>query len=85
MWPGLGEILYEQGHPKALEFPRASISEVDIGKGWAKGGFEVVLFPYKAGIDRMSEGLAVSFWDRDFLFFGTYYIKIFKSHFPSII
>ena len=65
LWPGLGEILYEQGHPKALEFPRASISEVDIGKGWEKGGFEVVLFPYKAGIDRMSEGLAVSFFAPD--------------------
>jgi hypothetical protein len=65
LWPGLGEILYEQGHPKALEFPRASIGEVDIGKGWAKGGFEVVLFPYKAGIDRMSEGLAVSFFAPD--------------------
>jgi len=65
LWPGLGEILYEQGHPKALEFPRAFISEVDIGKGWAKGGFDVVLFPYKAGIDRMSEGLAVSFFAPD--------------------
>ena len=39
--------------------------EVDIGKGWSKGGFEVVLFPYKAGIDRMSEGLAVSFFAPD--------------------
>ncbi len=65
LWPGLGEILYEQGHPKALEFPRVSVSEVDIGKGWAKGGFAVVLFPYKAGIDRMSEGLAVSFFAPD--------------------
>jgi hypothetical protein len=65
LWPGLGEILYDQGHPETLEFPRASISEVDIGKGWAKGGFDVVLFPYKAFIDRMSEGLAVSFFAPD--------------------
>ena len=39
--------------------------EVDIGKGWSKGGFEVVLFPYKAGIDKLAEGLAVSFFAPD--------------------
>jgi hypothetical protein len=66
VWPGLGELYVdESGHFKALEFPRASVREVDIGKGWSKGGFEVVLFPYKAGIDAMSEGKAVSFFAPD--------------------
>jgi hypothetical protein len=65
LWPGLGEVLAEKGYFRALEFPRATVREVDIGKGWAKGGFEVVLFPYKAGVDKMAEGLAVSFFAPD--------------------
>lgn len=65
LWPGLGELFQEEGLFEALEFPRASIREVDIGKGWSKGGLEVVLLPYKAGVDRMAEGLAVSFFAPD--------------------
>lgn len=65
LWPGLGEVLAEKGHFKALEFSRGSVCEVDIGKGWSKGGLEVVLFPYKIGVDKMAEGLAVSFFAPD--------------------
>lgn len=65
LWPGLGELFEVEGCFMAVEFPRSSIREVNIGKGWSKGGFEVVLFPYKAGIDKMSEGLAVSFFAPD--------------------
>ena len=62
MWPGLGELTAEGegGHLNALEFPRNAIREVDIGKGWSKGGFEVILFPYLAGINKLAEGRAVS-------------------------
>ncbi|RPI99882.1 MAG: hypothetical protein EHM39_05760 [Chloroflexi bacterium] len=65
LWPGLGEVLHEKGHFHALEFPRASVREVDVGKGWSKGGLEVVLLPYRAGIDKLAEGLAVSFFAPD--------------------
>lgn len=66
LWPGLGEVLTEEGaYFKALEFPRATVREINIGKGWAKGGLEVVLLPYKAGVDKMAEGLAVSFFAPD--------------------
>ncbi len=65
LWPGLGEILTEEGRFRALEFPRTAVREVDIGRGWSKGGWEVVLLPYKAGVDKMSEGRAVSFWVPD--------------------
>jgi hypothetical protein len=66
LWPGLGEIITdEEGYFKALEFPRTSIREVDIGEGWAKGGLEVVLLPYKAGVDQMAKGKAVSFFAPD--------------------
>ena len=65
LWPGLGEVLHEKGYLKALEFPRTSVREVSVGKGWSKGGLEVVLFPYKAGVDKMAQGLAVSFYAPD--------------------
>ena len=65
LWPGLGELFSEKGYFKALEFPRASVREINIGKGWAKGGLEVVLLPYKAQVDKMSEGRAVSFFAPD--------------------
>jgi hypothetical protein len=66
LWPGLGELQAGQtGYFKALEFPRASVREVDIGKGWSKGGLEVVLLPYKAQVDKMAEGRAVSFFAPD--------------------
>jgi hypothetical protein len=41
------------------------IREVDIGRGWAKGGLEIVLFPYVAGVDKMAKGRAVSFFAPD--------------------
>jgi hypothetical protein len=67
LWPGLGELTNaaENGYFKALEFPRTSVRDVDIGKGWSKGGLEVVLFPYKAGVDKMADGRAVSFFAPD--------------------
>jgi hypothetical protein len=66
LWPGLGELFVDRlGHFKALEFPSDSVREIDIGSGWSKGGLGVVLFPYKAGVDKMSEGRAVSFFAPD--------------------
>lgn len=66
LWPGLGELFAsETGHFKAVEFPRSSVRAVDVGKGWSKGGLDVVLFPYKAGVDRMARGRAVSFFAPD--------------------
>jgi hypothetical protein len=67
LWPGLGELgaSTDGGYFKALEFPRDSVSEVAVGRGWSKGGLEVVLFPYKAGIDQMAGVRAVSFFAPD--------------------
>jgi hypothetical protein len=67
LWPGLGELDAGEagGYFKALEFPRASVREVNIGKGWSKGGLEVVLLPYRAQVDRMAAGRAVSFFAPD--------------------
>ena len=67
LWPGLGELTAEdeEGRLKALVYPRSAIRDVNIGKGWSKGGFEVILFPYLVGINKMAEGRAVSFFAPD--------------------
>jgi len=67
LYPGLGEPTNaaENGYFNALDFPRASVRGIDIGKGWSKGGLEVVLFPFKAGVDKMAAGRAVSFFAPD--------------------
>lgn len=65
-WPGLGELDYlEAGRFKAIEFPIASVHDVKIGEGWADGGIDIVLLPYKAGIDQMAADRAVSFFAPD--------------------
>lgn len=67
LWPGLGELgaSTDGGYFKALEFPRTSVRDVDVGKGWSAGGLGVVLLPYKAGIDKMAGIRAVSFFAPD--------------------
>ncbi|TLM99193.1 MAG: hypothetical protein FDZ75_00655, partial [Actinobacteria bacterium] len=55
IWPGFGEtILAGEGHFTAIEVPLARISDVLVGSGWARDGMEVVIAPYKAGIDKLA-------------------------------
>lgn len=64
--PGLGELgAVETGRFRALEVPLASVHEVDVGRGWSKGGLEVVLFPYRAAVDAMAGRRVVSFFAPD--------------------
>jgi len=66
LWPGLGEVAaVEDGRFRALEFPLASVREVDVGRGWAKGGLDVVLVYVRPLIDAMAARRAVSFFAPD--------------------
>jgi hypothetical protein len=66
LWPGLGEVTaVEDGRFRALEFPLASIREVDVGRGWSKGGLGAVLFYVRPVIDAMAARRAVSFFAPD--------------------
>lgn len=66
LWPGLGEVAaVEDGRFRALEFPLASVREVDVGRGRSKGGLGVVLFYVRAVIDAMAARRAVSFFAPD--------------------
>lgn len=61
IWPGFGEtVLAGEGHFNAVEIPLAAVSEVQVGSGWARDGMQVVVAPYKAGIDQMATN-AVTF------------------------
>lgn len=61
IWPGFGEtVLAGEGHFNAIEVPLARVSEVQVGSGWARDGMQVVVAPYKAGIDRLATN-AVTF------------------------
>lgn len=66
LWPALGELgAVENGRFRALDYPIASVREVDVGRGWSKGGLGVVLFPYRAAIDAMAGRRVVSFFGPD--------------------
>ena len=55
IWPGFGEtVLAGEGHFNAVEIPLARVSEVQVGSGWARDGLQVVVAPYKAGIDQLA-------------------------------
>jgi hypothetical protein len=44
-----------------LHFPVTSVKRVKIGPGWARNWLWLLILPYVAGINKMSEGHAVSF------------------------
>jgi len=48
------------GHPMH-HFAVTSVKRVEIGPGWASNGLWLVILPYVDGINKMSEGHAVSF------------------------
>lgn len=61
LWPGLGEMQFmTNGVHDAVEFPVSSVDDVRVGDGWASGGLEVVLLPYKGAIDQLAVDHAVS-------------------------
>ena len=66
LWPGLGEMPYfTTGRHQAVDVPLSSVSEVKVGPGWADGGLEVVLLPYRGGTDQLAIDHAVSWFAPD--------------------
>lgn len=60
MWELANMMAKGSGHP-AHTFTVDSVKRVKIGPGWARYGLSLVILPYVAGINKMSEGHAVSF------------------------
>ena len=66
LWPGLGEVAYiDRGRFQAVEFALEDVRAVKVGEGWADGGIDIVLLPYKRAIDALAARRAVSFYAPD--------------------
>lgn len=60
IWDYANLMTVGSGHPTA-SFPVSEVKGVKIGPGWARKGLWLVILPYVAAINRMSEGHCVSF------------------------
>jgi hypothetical protein len=60
LWEMANATAMSEGHP-THSFPVSAIKDVTIGPGWARNGLWLVILPYVAGINKLSEGLCVSF------------------------
>jgi hypothetical protein len=60
LWEMANMTAIGPGHP-THSFAVSSVKRVKIGPGWARKGLWLVILPYVAGINKMSEGHAVSF------------------------
>ena len=49
------------GDHKITSFPVSAVKRVKIGRGWARNGLWIVILPYVAQINKVSEGHVVSF------------------------
>lgn len=46
---------------QTVTFPRNAVTQVKIGRGWARNGIWIVILPYMAGLNKISEKVCVSF------------------------
>lgn len=66
VWPGLGEVSgLETGLFPALEHAVSDVRDLTLGPGWANGGLATVLMLYRAPIDQLAAGHAVSWFGPD--------------------
>ncbi len=66
VWPGLGEVPgLETGLFPALEHAVSDVRDLTLGPGWANGGLAAVLVLYRAPIDQLAKGHAVSWFGPD--------------------
>ena len=52
---------FEREGNQSTSFPISSVKRVKIGPGWARNGLWLILLPFIAGLNKVSEGRVVSF------------------------
>lgn len=62
LWEGANAGYIEKGgRQDSVTFPVASVRNVTVGPGWARGIVRLAILPYVPGINRLATGHAVSF------------------------
>ena len=61
LWEYQTLMSFERGGYPSTSFPVSSVKRVKIGRGWARNGLWLLLLPFVAGLNKASEGRAVSF------------------------
>ncbi|UCC17969.1 MAG: hypothetical protein JSU58_05300 [Dehalococcoidales bacterium] len=61
LWEYQTLMSFEHGGYQSTSFPISSVKRVKIGRGWARNGLWLLLLPFVAGLNKASEGRAVSF------------------------
>jgi hypothetical protein len=61
LWEYQTLMSFERGGYQSTSFPITSVKRVRVGRGWARNGLWLLLLPFVAGLNKASEGRAVSF------------------------
>ena len=61
LWEYQTLMSFQRGSYQSTSFPISSIKRVKIGRGWARNGLWLILLPFVSGLNKASEGRAVSF------------------------
>lgn len=62
LWEAANLNAFAQGtRAETVTFPLDSVKRIKIGKGWARKGMWLLIFPYVGGINSLAEGICVSF------------------------
>jgi hypothetical protein len=61
LWEYQTLMSFNRGSYQSISFPIITVKRVRIGRGWARNGLWLILLPFIAGLNKASEGRAVSF------------------------
>jgi hypothetical protein len=59
-WEGAVVAAFDHGGQPTTSFPVGAVRRVKIGRGWARNGLWLVILPYVAQLNKISEGRVVS-------------------------
>jgi hypothetical protein len=60
-WEGAAVAAFDRGGQPTTSFPLTAVKRVRVGRGWARNSLWLVILPYVAQINEISEGRVVSF------------------------
>ena len=61
LWEYQTVVAFDRASYQTTSFPLSAVKRVKIGRGWARNGLWLVILPFIAGLNKVSEGRVVSF------------------------